>query len=277
MLVIGLTGSIATGKSTVSTALRAPPNSISVIDADLIARQVVEPGTRGYARIISYFSATTPDLLVPASATTMAKDGPDGKGRPLNRTALGRRVFGDDPDRRRDRAVLNSIVHPAVRLEIAKAIFWNYITGRRAIVLDVPLLFESGLSLICGAVVTVAISDPEVQMSRLLERDAAAGLTRDDAQKRIASQGDVRVKAERCKELGPERGVVIWNDGSPDELRQSVHEAMGLLMTANPAWWSWVLLGCPPLAVLAATWAVCRNWAASKRWHAKSEASRTSS
>ncbi|KAL2164429.1 hypothetical protein VTH06DRAFT_3645, partial [Thermothelomyces fergusii] len=108
MLLIGLTGSIATGKSTVSALLSQPPYSLPIIDADLLARQVVEPGTRGYREIVAYFGPSTPDLLVPAGPD-MPEDGPTGQGRPLNRPALGRRVFGDDEQRRRDRAALNAI------------------------------------------------------------------------------------------------------------------------------------------------------------------------
>ena len=70
MLLIGLTGSIATGKSTVSSLLQQPPYSLPVIDADLLARKVVEPGTRGYRKIVNYFGPTTPDLL---------QEDPDGK------------------------------------------------------------------------------------------------------------------------------------------------------------------------------------------------------
>jgi dephospho-CoA kinase len=122
MLVIGLTGSIATGKSTVSNILRSAPYNLPIIDADVIARQVVEPGTSGYNAIVSYFGPTTPDLLVPADdPQCQGKDnGPNGKGRPLNRPALGRAVFGTGDEVERRRAVLNGIVHPAVRKAIAK-------------------------------------------------------------------------------------------------------------------------------------------------------------
>ncbi|KAK5988923.1 Dephospho-CoA kinase CAB5 [Cladobotryum mycophilum] len=113
MLLIGLTGSIATGKSTVSSMLSSPPHSLPIIDADVLARKVVEPGTKGYDAIVKHFGPTTPDLLVPASES-MPENGPDGKGRPLNRPALGKRVFGDSEELQRDRAVLNGIVHPAV-------------------------------------------------------------------------------------------------------------------------------------------------------------------
>ena len=136
MLLLGLTGSIATGKSTVSALLSKPPYSLPIVDADLIARQVVEPGTAGYHAIVKHFSPTTPDLLLPESTP---------KGRPLNRPALGRRVFGSGDERERDRKVLNGIVHPAVRREMYKQMVWAYLKGYWAVVLDVPLLFEDGI------------------------------------------------------------------------------------------------------------------------------------
>ncbi|KAF7171335.1 hypothetical protein CNMCM5623_003745 [Aspergillus felis] len=155
MLIIGLTGSIATGKSTVSTLLSSPPYSLPIIDADLLARQVVEPGTPAYKAIVNYFGPSTPDLLLPAS-----DDDPTGSHRPLNRPALGRRVFGTSEERKRDRMILNKIVHPAVRWEIYKALMYYYVHGHWAVVLDVPLLFESGMDLICGTVVVVGVRDP---------------------------------------------------------------------------------------------------------------------
>ncbi|KAL8980643.1 MAG: hypothetical protein Q9177_005817, partial [Variospora cf. flavescens] len=147
MLLLALTGSLATGKSTVSTILSSPPHSLPIIDADLLARKVVEPGTRAYRRIITHFSPTTPDLLLPASpsppsttkqgsnddsnssnSSNTTKKGPKLQP-PLNRAALGRRIFGSSPSRARDRRILNSIVHPAVRYEICKAILHHYIRG----------------------------------------------------------------------------------------------------------------------------------------------------
>lgn len=117
MLIIGLTGSIATGKSTVSALLASPPYSLPIIDADLLARQVVEPGTPAYKAIVNYFGPSTPDLLLPPSDGDATSSQP-----PLNRPALGRRVFGTSEERKRDRMILNKIVHPAVRWEIYKAL-----------------------------------------------------------------------------------------------------------------------------------------------------------
>ncbi|SPQ22507.1 756576f5-dad5-4c05-9785-a918a671348e [Thermothielavioides terrestris] len=217
MLIIGLTGSIATGKSTVSALLSQPPYSLPIIDADLLARQVVEPGTPAYRAIVAHFGPSTPDLLVPAdSENGMPERGPHGKGRPLNRPALGRRVFGDDAQRRADRAVLNAIVHPAVRRAMLRAVLRAYFRGERAVVLDVPLLFESRLDRFCGTVVVVAVHDPAVQMERLRKRDPH--LSAEDAENRVRSQGDVRDKARRCEARGPGRGVVVWNDQGKEEL-----------------------------------------------------------
>jgi dephospho-CoA kinase len=124
MLLLGLTGSIATGKSTVSNLLRAEPYNLPVIDADVLARKVVEPGTPGYKKIVDYFGPSTPDLLLPPEDALCGgkENGKDGKGRPLNRPALGRRVFGMSEERVRDRKVLNGIVHPAVGKAIYRAI-----------------------------------------------------------------------------------------------------------------------------------------------------------
>ncbi|KAK3331955.1 dephospho-CoA kinase-domain-containing protein [Cercophora scortea] len=264
MLLIGLTGSIATGKSTVSSLLSAPPYSLPIIDADLLARKVVEPGTPGYRAIVAYFGPSTPDLLVPISPT-MPENGPDGKGRPLNRPALGRRVFGDDPQVRKDRAKLNSIVHPAVRWAMFTSALRAYVRGERAVVLDVPLLFESGLDRFCGMVLVVAVRDPEVQMRRLRERDAH--LTAEDAENRVRSQGDVRTKARRCEERGKGgKGVVVWNDGGREELGKEVRRAWEEIERASPVWWSWGLWACPPAAVAVAVWRFWENVRINKRW-----------
>lgn len=273
MLLIGLTGSIATGKSTVSSLLAAPPYSLPVVDADVLARKVVEPGTRGYRAIVRYFAATTPELLV-APSPSMPRDGPDGKGRPLNRPALGRRVFGDDAQRARDRAALNAIVHPAVRWEMCKMVLACYLRGCWAVVLDIPLLFESALDRFCAVAVVVAVSDPEVQLRRLMARDAH--LSRADAEARVRSQGDVRLKAQRCAARGPARGIVLYNDTEPDELAARVADAMARLRRASPAWWSWVLLACPPLALAVAACGFWQNVGLNRRWHASQSAPRGS-
>lgn len=261
MLLLGLTGSIATGKSTVSALLSRPPYHLPVIDADVLARQVVEPGTPGYDKIVRYFSSSTPDLLLPDAR------------RSLNRAALGRRVFGDDARRKRDRAVLNGIVHPAVRREIYKALLRYYLRGCWAVLLDVPLLFESGLDLLCGAVLVVAVHDAERQIQRLLQRDAH--LTEDDARNRVLSQGDVREKARRALARGRRSGFVVWNDGSREELEAQVDEVMREIRISTPDWWVRFLLFLPPFAVMVGGWNMLRAWWARRRWQQGQEEAKT--
>ncbi|KAI1448443.1 dephospho-CoA kinase [Annulohypoxylon stygium] len=263
MLFIGLTGSIATGKSTVSSILAAPPYSLPIIDADIFARKVVEPGTSGYKAIVKYFGPTTPDLLIPAS-DSMPADGPDGKGRPLNRQVLGKRIFGTSEERKKDRNVLNGIVHPAVRREVYKSIFRNYLGGSWAVVLDVPLLFESGWDRLSGVVMVVAVKDPKVQMQRLRKRDPH--LSREEAKNRVESQTDVRLKAKRCEARGKGKGVVIWNDGSRDELKANIDAALVEMRRDSPPWWNWMCLLCPPLGVAAGVWVYWQNININKRW-----------
>ncbi|KAI8933162.1 hypothetical protein NX059_009803 [Plenodomus lindquistii] len=267
MLLLGLTGSIATGKSTVSTLLSKPPYSLPIIDADLIARQVVEPGTAGYNAIVQYFLPTTPDLLLPpssSSSTTTPTPTPTSQGRPLNRPALGRRVFGPGPEKEKDRKQLNSIVHPAVRREMYKQMVWAYLRGNWAVVLDVPLLFESGWERYCGTILVVGVSDPGIQIQRLRERDAH--LSEEDARNRVVSQGDVREKAERCLKRGEGRGVVVWNDGDRAHLEKEIQRVMGDVRRRSPRWWSFLLWVFPPAGLVAGIWSWWRMRAVQLKW-----------
>lgn len=260
MLLIGLTGSIATGKSTTATLLTSPPYSLPLIDADILARKAVEPGTWGYRRIVSTFGPSTPDLLLPADDPLSGgrEDGPNGKGRPLNRPALGRRVFGSSDERTADRKKLNAIVHPAVRFYMLRSVLYYYMRGYWAAVLDIPLLFESGLDIFCSTTLVVAVSDPKIQMQRLRDRDEH--LTAEDAQNRVASQVDVREKAKRAEMKGQGRGYVLYNDGEKQHLELQLADVMKQMRSRSPRWWSWALLLCPPLMVGVAGWEVFLGW-----------------
>ena len=265
MLIIGLTGSIATGKSTVSNLLRQPPHSLPLIDADLLARKVVEPGTRGYRKIVDYFGTTTPDLL---------QEDPDGEfkehGAPLNRTALGKRVFGNSEERKRDRKILGTFVHPYVRWEMAKAVLYYYLKGHWAVVLDIPLLFESGLDIFCGTVVVVAVSDPVIQMQRLRERDPH--LSPEDAENRVKSQGDVREKAKRVETRSANgRGFVVWNDGGKEDLKKKLERVVEGCRVVSPGWWGWMMLLMPPVAGTLGTWSILMAWVERRKWQAGQE------
>jgi dephospho-CoA kinase len=132
IIVIGLTGGIATGKSTVSRQLAA--RNIPVIDADILARDVVRPGTRTLNKIVSTFG---PEIL--------KEDGA------LDRPKLGAIVFRDEEQRRK----LNAIVHPAVRWAMVLGVLKYWFHGERVCVLDVPLLIESKIYQWVGRVIVV--------------------------------------------------------------------------------------------------------------------------
>ncbi|KAL8667877.1 MAG: hypothetical protein Q9202_000342 [Teloschistes flavicans] len=289
MLLIGLTGSLATGKSTVSNILRSPPHNLPIIDADVLAREAVEPGTSGYRRIVAYFGPTTPDLLLPYPDD--GAEGNDGstdeqeanrqqtarprrrrrrRGRPLNRAALGRRVFGSSPSRVRDRRYLNGIVHPRVRLAIAKLVLWHWITGSWAVVLDIPLLYDSALDIFTPAVVMIAAS-PATQMSRLRGRDRH--LSEQEAQDRVGSQGGVGEKVDRTEARGEGRGWVVWNDGGMGELEKRVGEVMGEVGRGRrmAGWGGWMWLVGWPVAVGWGMWEVWRGWKGRRAWERRKE------
>ena len=122
---MGLTGGIATGKSTVSRLLRDEYH-VPVIDADVLAHQVYEPGTRAYKKIVAAFGEQVVSR--------------DGSGR-IDRKKVGEIVFGNEEKRR----VLNGIVHPEVRWEMLKEVVRCWWRGESWVVLDVPLLVESGI------------------------------------------------------------------------------------------------------------------------------------
>ena len=150
------------------------------------------------------------------------------------------------------------------RITANRAWLYYYLTGHHAVVLDVPLLFESGWDRYCGTVLVVAVSDPEVQMRRLMERDPH--LSAKDAKNRVLSQGDVRVKALRALARGPGRGVVVWNDGDKDDLKKEIARAMAIIQKGTPRWWAWLCLLCPPIGVASAVWTLWKNRQAMKTW-----------
>ena len=196
MLIVGLTGGIASGKSAV--AERLAELGAVIVDSDLLAREVVAPGTPGLATVLERFGT--------------AVKAPDGS---LDRAALGAIVFAD-PDARRD---LEAIVHPAVR---ARAAELTRAAPQDAIVVQViPLLVETGQQQAFDRVVVVDV-DPEVQVERLTRRN---GLGRDEAQARIQAQA---TRADRLAAADE----VIDNDGTPGQLVQAVDALWARLRAA---------------------------------------------
>ncbi|KAK6741595.1 hypothetical protein RB195_009453 [Necator americanus] len=200
MVIVGLTGGIATGKSSVSEMLQR--RGLHIVDADLIARKVVEPGHPAYTKLRKEFGSEFFD------ANTGA----------LDRTKLGDVVFNDAEKRRK----LNSVLHPAIRWEMFLQIVKYILFGSHMIVLDTPLLIESGYHKILGTVIVVWCED-EVQINRLMLRD---GLSKEDAAARIAAQLPIKKKMELAT-------ILIDNNGSKEELEQKVD---ALVRELNSRW-----------------------------------------
>lgn len=193
MIRIGLTGGIASGKSTVADCLRGL--GAAVVDADLLAKEAVAPGSDGLRQVVEAFGEA------------MLDDG----GR-LRRHALGDRVFADAKARGR----LNAIVHPLVRRRLEEESARAQADGAPAVVLDVPLLYETGMENLVDEVWLVAVP-PAVQVARLRARN---GYDETEAQARLSSQMPLQDKLLRAQ-------VVIWNDRPWDETRADV-EALWL-------------------------------------------------
>lgn len=186
MLRVGLTGGIGSGKSAVSSRLAA--RGAVVVDADLLAREVLEPGTDGLVEVVAAFGA---DVL--------AADGS------LDRAALGRRVFGDESARRE----LEAIVHPRVR---ARAAELEAAAGQDAVVVhDIALLVETGQA---GSFDVVVVVDVPLELA-LARLTGQRGMSKDEARARIAAQ------ASRDERTGVADRVVD-NTGTLAELEREV-------------------------------------------------------
>jgi len=193
---VGLTGGIASGKSTVSSILREL--GAVVIDADQLAREVVAKGTPGLAEVVEAFG---PDILTE-----------DGH---LDRPKMGGIVFNDEGLRRK----LEAIVHPRV-FELYAALEASAPTGG-IVVHDIPLLVESGRAEEFDAVVVVDVPD-EVQVERMV-RDR--GMSEEDARARIAAQAT----REQRRAVAT---YVIDNTGTREDLRHQVTEVFAELRNA---------------------------------------------
>lgn len=196
---IGLTGGIGSGKS--SAARRFGELGALVIDADLVAREVVEPGTDGLAVVVASFG---PEVL-------------DGEGR-LDRPALARIVFADEAARGR----LNGILHPRIRARVAERI--AAAPAGTVVVQDVPLLVETGQAPSYDLVVVV--ETPVALRLERLSRDR--GMAAAEARSRMATQAT----DEQRRSVAD---VVIVNDGTLDDLRARVDELWATRVRPGPA------------------------------------------
>lgn len=188
---IGLTGGIACGKSSVIEVLRKSFPQILVIDCDKIVRDLQKAGAPVFRQLVAAFGQ---EMV-----------GPDGE---LDRPKLAKLIFSDVNARKK----INAITHPAV----SKEILWKVLTGRlqgyRHILLDAPLLFETKVfPYFCYPIITVAVTDRDLWLSRLMSRDH---IPREDAEAKIKSQMPIELKAKLSH-------YVINNSGSFEDLQQS--------------------------------------------------------
>lgn len=187
---LGLTGGIASGKSTASDFFKA--KGIPVIDADLVAREAMEIGQPAFRKVVEAFGET---ILTSEGA--------------LNRKALGKLIFDDTAKRKK----LNAIVQEDIRQRIdhQKADFIQKEVP--LVILDIPLLFEAGYEDEVNAVMVIYV-DTKTQIKRLIKRD---NLTEEDALKRINAQHSIKDKVDKAD-------IVINNNNSIEETQKQLAE-----------------------------------------------------
>lgn len=194
-MILGLTGSIATGKSSVAKIFKE--QNIPVICADEIAHQLTQKNSPVLETIQKKFGATY-----------IKGDGS------LDREKLGQLVFSNE-DKRKE---LNNLLHPLVKAEMLRQIEDQRATGKKLVVLDIPLLFEAGFETLCDKVLVV-YAPANLALSRLMQRNK---LSREEAGKRLASQMDIELKKQRA-------GFVIDNSGNPESTKSSVIKFIGMI------------------------------------------------
>eukprot|EP00124_Ichthyophonus_hoferi_P005372 Ihof_evm2s762 gene=Ihof_evmTU2s762 len=172
-----------------------PKMGIAVVDADKCYSKVIQPGSSTLKAIEKEFGSKV-----------INDDGT------LNRGRLGDIIFQDEGCRRR----LNGITHPAVTRQMLKEAAMHFITGKRVIVLDIPLLYETGVMLSLFNKVICVYCNPEQELARLMQRNT---LTKGEAEQRMASQMSLE---EKCRQAD----IIIDNSGTLNQLEERVHEVV---------------------------------------------------
>lgn len=191
-MIIGLTGSIASGKSTVANMLK--DYGLPIVDADLVARVVVEPGTPTLQKIVEAFGEIA-----------LTEDGA------MNRQKIGEIIFNDEEKRKR----LNSIIHPAIRQEMLRQRDEHIAKGAQTVIMDIPLLFESKLQHFVDKILVVSVTE-ETQLKRLMERNQ---LSEQEATARISSQLPLSIKEQGAD-------AVINNNGTIEETAEQLQRIL---------------------------------------------------
>ncbi|XP_030474409.2 dephospho-CoA kinase-like [Syzygium oleosum] len=202
MRIVGLTGGIASGNSTVSNLFKA--HGVPVVDADIVAHDVLKKGTGGWKKVVAAFG----EEILQA----------DGE---VDRPKLGQIVFSDPAKRQ----VLNRLLAPYISSGIFREILELWLEGPKVIVLDIPLLFEAKMDKWTQPIVVVWV-DPETQLRRLLARDRTR---KEDARNRINNQMPLDLKRSKAD-------IVIDNTGSLEDLNEQFQKALFQVM--RPLAWT---------------------------------------
>ncbi|XP_050683776.1 dephospho-CoA kinase domain-containing protein [Leptidea sinapis] len=204
MFIVGLTGGISTGKSTVLSIFRE--NGVAVIDADQVARKVLEPGTRAWREVRNHFGD---EVLWP-----------NGK---MNRVKLGEIIFSN----KKKRTKLNSITHPKIQHEMMKMALKCFISGHSYIIMEVPLLFETGRMLAFMHKVITVVCDDDQQLERLRNRNE---VTEARAIQRIKCQMPLDQKIAMSD-------FVIDNSGDIEDTREQTEDIIRVLNMSKFTWY----------------------------------------
>ena len=204
MYLVGLTGGIGSGKSTVSQMLG--DIGIDVIDADLIARQVVRPGMKAWKLIRKHFGN---EVILDSGE--------------IDRKKLSEIIFADEDKRR----LLNNITHPEIYKQIFKQLLIYLLLWRQFVVMDLPLLFESGAMVRYISKVIVVKCSRQQQVARLVNRN---NYSESESISRIDAQMPLDKKCQMAD-------LVIDNSGQLNETRSQVEEVVQLLRSSYQQWW----------------------------------------
>ncbi|CAG9325086.1 unnamed protein product [Blepharisma stoltei] len=191
--MIGLTGGVGSGKSAVTSIVKSSfSREIAIIDCDLVSREVVIPGRRAYKNIVKAFGSK---IL-------------DSEGC-IDRKILGAIVFANKAQRNK----LDQIIQPAIFLEIFKKLIYYKIKGYSYVIIDAPILFETKiLPWFCFPIITVYVSDEEIQIKRVMGRDK---ITREEAIQKIQCQWPIELKIRKSN-------ISIDNIGTFEDLELKI-------------------------------------------------------
>lgn len=198
MQIIGLTGGIGSGKSTACRILKEIDTQIIIFDADFLSHEAVKPGNLPYFLLERFI--LPPDCFDPTSGE-------------LIRSRLAEMIFSPTPKSRALKVLVERCIHPWVIYKMIIGIIWNWLKGKRRIVLDIPLLFEAKLQWMCTRTILIDVSNSEAQLARIMKRTPL--MSESDAKNRMASQFPMEKKRTMAD-------CIIRNDGDYNDLKKQL-------------------------------------------------------